>query len=62
MHSCVRLVVRSLLVVANFDMRPCCRQILYIPAHAFDFLSLKEKNAQATDLLTGSASRHHLAS
>jgi glycosidase len=41
-----------LLVVANFDVQPQVMNVT-IPAHAFDYLSIKEKNAQATDLLTG---------
>jgi glycosidase len=40
-----------LLVVANFeDLRQTVDII--IPAHAFDYLGIKEKNAQAVDLLT----------
>jgi hypothetical protein len=42
-----------LLVVANFDDSTAAVNVT-IPAHAFDFLSIKEKNAVATDLLTGS--------
>jgi glycosidase len=42
----------SLLVVVNFDDCPCEMQ-LAVPEHAFDYLSLKEKNYTATDLLTG---------
>jgi hypothetical protein len=41
-----------LLVVANFDVQPQVMNVT-IPAHAFDYLGIKEKNAQATDLLTG---------
>ena len=41
-----------LLVVTNFDELPVTVDVT-IPAHAFDYLQLKEKNAQATDLLTG---------
>ena len=40
-----------LLVVANFEDHPVETQV-NIPGHAFDYLSLKEKTAQATDLLT----------
>ena len=40
-----------LLVIANFeDLRQTVDII--IPAHAFDYLGIKEKNAQAVDLLT----------
>ena len=42
-----------LLVVANFDESPTVVNVT-IPAHAFDFLGIKEKNAVATDLLTDS--------
>ena len=42
-----------LLVVANFDDSTAAVNVT-IPAHAFDFLSIKEKNAVATDLITGS--------
>jgi glycosidase len=42
-----------LLVVANFDDSTAAVNVT-IPAHAFDFLSIKEKNVVATDLLTGS--------
>ncbi len=41
-----------LLVVANFSEMPVDISV-NIPGHAFDYLGLKEKNAQATDLLTG---------
>ena len=41
-----------LLVVANFaDANQTVG--ITIPGHAFDFLNLKEKNVQATDLLSG---------
>jgi len=40
-----------LLVVANFDDRDVVVDV-NIPAHAFDFLKMKEKRAIATDLLT----------
>jgi glycosidase len=42
-----------LLVVANFDDIPATVNAT-IPAHAFDYLKIKEKNAVATDLLSGS--------
>ena len=42
-----------LLVVSNFDDSTATVNVT-IPAHAFDFLSIKEKNAVATDLLTDS--------
>jgi hypothetical protein len=42
-----------LLVVANFDDSIAAVNVT-IPAHAFDFLGIKEKNAVATDLLTDS--------
>ena len=41
-----------LLVVANFTESNQTISIT-IPGHAFDFLNLKEKNVQATDLLSG---------
>ena len=41
-----------LLVVANFDDVPVATQVC-IPAHAFDYLNLKEGSFEATDLLTG---------
>ena len=41
-----------LLVVANFDVQPQVMNVT-IPGHAFDYLGIKEKNAQATNLLTG---------
>ena len=41
-----------LLVVANFDDVPVTTQVC-IPAHAFDYLNLKEGSFEATDLLTG---------
>ena len=40
-----------LLVVANFDELPVKTEVT-IPAHAFDFLKIKEKNAATTELLT----------
>ena len=42
----------TLLVVANFDDIPASVNI-NIPAHAFDYLNIKEKNAVAIDLLSG---------
>ena len=41
-----------LLVVVNFDDMPQTVNVT-IPAHAFDYLNLKEKTLQTTDLLTG---------
>ena len=41
-----------LLVAVNFENLPQTMNAT-IPAHAFDYLRLKEKDAQATDLLTG---------
>ena len=42
-----------LLVVANFDAIPATMDVT-IPAHAFDYLKLKErKSVTAVDLLTG---------
>ena len=46
----------ALLVVVNFDDHPQTVDVM-LPAHAFDFMKLSEKNAQATDLLTGVKSR-----
>lgn len=48
-----------LLVVANFSEMPVDISVS-IPGHAFDYLGLKEKNAQATDLLTGEKMRLQL--
>ena len=42
----------ALLVVANFDDAPATIAV-HLPAHAFDYLALKEKTATATDLMTG---------
>ena len=42
----------ALLVVANFDEAPVTMPVK-IPAHAFDFLHMKEKNAVALDMLSG---------
>ena len=42
----------ALLVVANFDDTPATIAV-HLPAHAFDYLALKEKTATATDLMTG---------
>ena len=41
-----------LLVVVNFDELPMITTV-NIPGHAFDYLMMKEKNAVATDLLSG---------
>ena len=42
-----------LLVVANFDDQPATMDVT-IPAHAFDYLKIKErKSAACTDLLSG---------
>ena len=46
----------ALLVVVNFDDCPAVMDVT-IPAHAFDHLRIKEKNAMATDLLTGKKQR-----
>ena len=43
-------------MVVNFDEQPSETHVT-LPAHAFDYLKLKEKNAQATDLLTAAKSR-----
>ena len=40
-----------LLVTVNFDDLPQTMNVT-IPSHAFDYLNLKERNVQATDLLT----------
>ena len=45
-----------LLVVANFDEQSADMDVT-IPAHAFDYLQIKEKNAIATDLLTDKKKR-----
>ncbi len=45
-----------ILVVANFDSAAAIANVT-IPAHAFDYLGLKEKNAQTTDLLSDSKVR-----
>ena len=42
----------QLLVVANFDDAPATVDV-QIPAHAFEFLGLREKTYTATDLLSG---------
>ena len=42
----------ALLVVTNFEGLERTVNVT-IPAHAFDFLRLKEKTAQAVDLLSG---------
>lgn len=49
-----------ILVVANFD--DCRRDTeVRIPAHAFDFMGITEKTADATDLLTGEKFKMTLA-
>ena len=48
-----------LLVVVNFDDLPVVMDVM-IPAHAFDFLNIKEKKVVAMDLLTGERIRLHL--
>ena len=45
-----------LLVVANFEEQSVDMDVM-IPAHAFDYLQIKEKNAIATDLLSGKKKR-----
>ena len=45
-----------LLVVANFEEQSADMDVM-IPAHAFDYLQFKEKNAIATDLLSGKKKR-----
>ena len=45
-----------LLVVANFDEESADMNVR-IPSHAFDYLKIKEKNAIATDLLSGKKKR-----
>lgn len=45
-----------LLVVANFEEQSADMDVM-IPAHAFDYLQIKEKNATATDLLSGKKKR-----
>lgn len=46
----------ALLVVVNFEPQPATVDVK-IPGHAFDFLGIKEKTAQATDLITDIKSR-----
>ena len=48
-----------LLVVVNFDDLPVVMDVM-IPAHAFDFLNMKEKGTVSTDLLTGERIRLQL--
>ena len=49
-----------LLVVANFDQSPATMDVT-IPAHAFDYLKMKErKNATIVDLLTGKEIKRQL--
>ena len=45
-----------LLVVANFEEQSADMDVT-IPAHAFDYLQIKEKNTIATDLLSGKKKR-----
>jgi len=45
-----------LLVAVNFDDVPMTMNVT-IPAHAFDYLKMKEKQCQAVDLLTGTKLR-----
>ena len=49
----------QLLVVANFDDMPVTLDV-QIPAHAFEFLGLREKAYMATDLLSGQVSPMNL--
>ncbi len=49
----------ALLVIANFADQATTISV-NIPAHAFDYLGLSEKNAQVTDLLTDAKYRLHL--
>ena len=48
----------AILVIANFADQATTVNV-NIPAHAFDYLGLSEKNAQVTDLLTDTKSRLH---
>ena len=48
----------AILVIANFADQATTLNV-NIPAHAFDYLGLSEKNAQVTDLLTDTKSRLH---
>ena len=48
----------AILVIANFADQATIVNV-NIPAHAFDYLGLSEKNAQVTDLLTDTKSRLH---
>ena len=49
----------AILVIANFADQATTVNV-NIPAHAFDYLGLSEKNAQVTDLLTDAKYRLHL--
>jgi len=49
----------AILVIANFADQATTVNV-NIPAHAFDYLGLSEKNAQVTDLLTNAKYRLHL--
>ena len=48
----------ALLVIANFAETDTTVNV-NIPAHAFDYLGLSEKNSQVTDLLTDTKARLH---
>lgn len=48
-----------LLIVVNFS-RPMVKASVIIPAHAFDFLGLPERDIPAVDLLTGDTTTVHL--
>lgn len=50
----------ALLVIANFSAWPCNVGVT-IPAHAFDFLGLPEKDVDAEDLLSGEKTQLRLA-
>ena len=50
----------TLLVVANFDALPTTMDVT-IPAHAFDYLNIKEKkSATLTDLISGKEMKRQL--
>ena len=53
-----KLGTEAILVIANFADQATTVNV-NIPAHAFDYLGLSEKNAQVTDLLTDTKSRLH---
>ena len=50
-----------LLCVANFDCQTCDTDI-HIPAHAIDYLGIKEGDYKGTDLIDGTTSNLHLQS